>query len=373
MIFCKKCILPDTRPNLVIGSDGVCNACKAHEEKKLDINWGQRKQFFLEVVKRAKERSKGYDCLIPVSGGKDSTWQVITCLEYGMNPLAVTWRTPSRTEIGQKNLDNLISLGVDHIDYTVNPKIEKLFLLKALERYGSVALPMHMGIFNIPLTIAHRLDIPLIVYGENSAFEYGGTEEEKTGFRLDSKWKKVFGVTHGTTAEDWISEEMSKKELTAFFGPNDEELESKGITAIFLGYYLEWSPQMTLDVATKHGFHVRKEGPKTGYYNYADIDDNFISIHHFVKWYKFGFTRLFDNLSIEIRDGRITRDEALDILRQYGEQIPHEDIHEFCDFVGITREHFFKILEKFRNHNIWSQQDGKWKMKDFIITDWVWK
>ena len=159
MKWCSKCTLPDTRPNPTIGEDGVCNACKSHGTKQ-EVDWASREKDFCKVVARAKEASRGYDCLIPVSGGKDSTWQVIKCLEYGLSPLTVTWKSPARTGIGRRNLNNLVSLGVDHIDYQINPKVEARFMLKAFERFGSTAIPMHMALFNIPLSIAVRFQIP---------------------------------------------------------------------------------------------------------------------------------------------------------------------------------------------------------------------
>lgn len=372
MRYCAQCVLPDTRPGLTIGEDGVCNGCKGSAEKHRSINWEQREQAFAAVVERAKSLSKGYDCLIPVSGGKDSTWQVVKCLEYGLNPLAVTWKTPARTELGWKNLQNLIDLGVDHIDYQISPKVEKKFMLKSLEKYGSTAIPMHMALFNIPLAVAVNFDIPLVVQGENAAFEYGTADEELTGFKLDSKWLKKHGVMHGTTAEDWITDNLTRKELTPYFGPSDEELEQQGVSAIFLGYYFNWDPETSLKVALEHGFRVREEGSKTGYYNYADIDDDFISLHHYVKWYKFGMTRTFDNLSLEIRNGRMTRERAIEILRERGDETPREDIAKFCDFAGISVERFFAICETFRNHDIWTQENGTWKMNDFLIPDWRW-
>jgi len=356
----------------VIGDDGICNACKSHKTK-IDINWQKREDAFHRVVENARSNSRGYDCLIPVSGGKDSTWQAVKCLEMGLNPLAVTWRTPGRTPLGQKNLDNLVHLGVDHIDYQINPKVEKKFLYKALERYGSSGIPMHMAMFNIPPRIALRFNIPLIVWGENSGFEYGSKDEESTGFSLDSNWFRQFGVTHGTTAVDWISDELSRQELTAYFGPSDTELKEEGIKAIFLGYYFMWDPEETLRVARKNGFQVREEGPKMGLYNYADIDDDFMSIHHYLKWFKFGFTRLFDNLSLEIRNNRISRKRAIGFLREKGAQTPTEDISAFCKYVDIPESHFFEICEEFRNKDIWFYQNSKWKIKDFIISDWKWE
>nr|WP_319375388.1 N-acetyl sugar amidotransferase [uncultured Methanoregula sp.] len=372
MKYCNRCILPDTRPNLTLDSDGICNACRSHESRPT-IDWVQRKKAFLKIVENAKLKSEGYDCLIPVSGGKDSTWQVVKCLEYGLTPLAVTWKTPARTEIGSQNLKNLISLGVDHIDYQINPTVEGKFLYQSLVKYGSTAIPMHMALFNIPLTIAVRYKIPLVVWGENSAIEYGGNENETTGFRLDKKWVQKFGVTQGTTANDWISKDLTRKNLSAYFGPDDKEIDSAGVSAIFLGYYFPWDPETSLHVAEEHGFRVREEGPKTGYYNYADIDDDFISIHHWLKWYKFGFTRIFDNLSLEIRNGRMTRETAIEIVRKVGDQTPYDDIKKFCEFTHISEEHFFEVSEKFRNSRIWTKTNGKWMIKDFLIPDWRWK
>src|SRR5688572_13955354 len=118
MKYCTRCIMPATRPNIEMDADGVCSACRAYETRA-EIDWVERDVAFRSVVKHAKSRSTGYDCVIPVSGGKDSTWQVVRCLEYGLNPLAVTWKTPARSALGQLNLDNLVRLGVDHIDYQI--------------------------------------------------------------------------------------------------------------------------------------------------------------------------------------------------------------------------------------------------------------
>ena len=112
--------------------------------------------------------------------------------------------------------------------------------------------------------------------------------------------------------------------------------------------------------------------PRTGWYDYADIDDVFISIHHWLKWYKFGFTRVFDNLSLEIRNGRMSREEAIAILRQGGDQTPHRDIERFCEYVGITIEHFLEVIERFRNPDVWVKRDGRWIIEDFLSPDWEW-
>jgi len=373
--WCRECILPDTRPNLSIGPDGVCNACRAHGTKKT-IDWAGRAQQLADVVATARERAdaRGFDCLIPVSGGKDSTWQTVKCIELGMRPLAVTWKTPARTEIGRRNLENLVSLGVDHVDWQISPAVEGRFMVKAFERFGSTAIPMHLALFNIPLTLAARLRIPLVIFGENPAFEYGASSDAHAGFRLDASWIHTYGVTHGTTAEDWLDTDLSEKDLAGYFGPSPAELEEAGVRAIFLGYYLQWDPEEARRVADAHGFRAETTGPRTGFYNFADIDDDFISIHHWMKWYKFGFTRLFDNLSLEIRNGRLSRERAISIVRQIGEQRPRADIAKFCTFARYPEERFFATAERFRNREIWQQRpDGTWWMPDFLVEDWDWE
>ncbi len=374
MRYCIQCILPDTRPGLEIGPDGVCSACRAHGERRAEVDWEARAAEFSETVAKVRELARPYDCVIPVSGGKDSTWQTIVCLEHGLHPLAVTWKTPARTELGARNLENLIELGVDHLDFTVNPKVERRFVLEALTRFGTTALPMHMALFNIPLTVAARFDAPLVVWGENSATEYAGGGPESESSRLDASWLRKYGVSHGTTAQDWVSNELTEQDLIPYFGPSEDELAQKGIEAVFLGHFFEWDPQTTAKVAEDHGFESREQGPLTGYYAYADIDDAFlVSIHHWLKWFKFGFTRTYDNLSLEIRNGRITRGEAIKILRARGDETPHNGIAALCDYLGIATDRFWEIAEGFRNPDVWTHRDGGWEIQGFLIPDWSWE
>jgi len=372
MRYCSKCVIPDTRPGIEIGPDNVCSACVGHSEKERSIDWDKRKAAFEKIVDEVKRRDRGYDCIVPVSGGKDSTYQVIKCLEYGLRVLAVTWKTPARTPIGQKNLDNLVWLGVDHIDYSINPNVERRFMYKTLVMKGDPAIPMHMALYSIPLRLAIAYDIPLVVWGESPYMEYGGTEEERNINTLDLGWFKKHGILQGTSVEDWIDEDLTSKDLEAYHLPSEQEFKAHGIQSVFLGYYFKWDPEENLRIALNHGFEMRAEGPKTGYYDYADIDCDFISVHHYFKWLKFGFTRLFDNLSVEIRNGRMSRDEALQIIAEQGDQTPHEDIKKLCAFLKISEDHFDEIEERFRNRDIWSHKNGKWMIKDFIISDWKW-
>jgi N-acetyl sugar amidotransferase len=371
MKFCEKCILPNTRPNLSFDSRGVCSACNNFEDRGR-IDWEERARHFSSVAQWARENSRGFDCVIPVSGGKDSTWQTIICLEHGLKPLCVSWKNPARTEIGRQNLENLINLGVDHIDYQVNPEIEKIFLRKSLIRFGATAIPMHMAMFNIPRTIAEKFGIPLIVWGENSAFEYGDAADQSRGFELTDAWLEKYGVTNGTTASDWIDEELDRRSMIPYFGPEGSRATEMDPRAVFLGYYFEWDPVKTFNIAAENGFTATISDRRTGYYFFADLDDRFISIHHYMKWLKFGFPRSFDNLSIEIRHGRITRFKAIEIAKELGDGYPESDIESFACFINKPVAWVHDEMEKFRNPDVWKRDDNGYHIPGFLIPDWIW-
>jgi len=216
IIWCKNCVLPNTRPNIKINSSGICNACINHKNKNF-IDW--KKRFFLlkKLIKKIKKNSKcKFDCLIPVSGGKDSTWQTYNCLKLGLKPLTFTWKNPSMTSIGQKNLDNLINIGVDHIQWTVNPIVESKFMLKTFIKSGSTAIPMHFAIHNITRHIAKKFEIPLIVWGENSAFEYGENSKSDLSSFMSTNWRKYYGATNNSTIFDWINEDLTEDDLASY-------------------------------------------------------------------------------------------------------------------------------------------------------------
>jgi N-acetyl sugar amidotransferase len=353
MKYCKNCILPDTRPEIIINKKGICSACERFGSQ--DINWKIRKLEFNKIVKHIKKLKLPYDCLIPVSGGKDSTWQVDYCLKKKLNPLTFTYRPILRTDIGRKNLDNLIKLGVDHIDFSINRKTEIQLLKKSFFQFGAVAIPMHMAMWSISFNLAEKFKIPYIFWGENSAVEYSGTKKNVKIKYLNEKWIKKFGINFGKQPKDWIDKNLTKQKMFPFL--RKKTYKSK---AIFLGDYLKWDPIKTYNYSKKLGFIKSNKGPLTGVYDFADIDDNLISIHHFLKLYKFGFTRSYDNLSIEIRNKRMTRQKALLLAKKDIKRVPHDDIRKFCKLIKIDKSKFFKVCEKFRNKKIWKKINNKW-------------
>ncbi|MCX6077358.1 MAG: N-acetyl sugar amidotransferase [Campylobacterales bacterium] len=356
--------MPTSRPGIVLDENGMCGGCLGFKEKKEEINWAARGKELDKILDNFRGKC-GYDCLIPVSGGKDSTWQVYSMLQRGMKPLAITIKCQYRTELGQRNLDNLINLGVDHIDFTVNPKIDSNFMLKTFEQNGNPSLVEHLIMWSTIINTALRYDINLIVWAENSALEYGGSKDDRNKFRMDYDWIKKYGVTNGTVAEDWVDENLTLKDLESYRLPVESKLNEAGIENLFLGMYMEWEPE---DIAKKSqtvGFEWA-ENPVLGLHPFVGVDCDFRVVHHFMKWYKFGVTKLWDNLAIEIREGRMSRQEAVSFLKNNTEPVPNKEIESFCAYLKISKERFFEIAESHRNLDIWKKDtNNNWCLPAF--------
>lgn len=364
--------MPTSRPGITLNKNYICGGCEGSREKKEKIDWKSRGADLNRILD--KYRGVGdYDCLIPVSGGKDSTWQVYTMLKKGMKPLAVTIKCQYRTKIGQRNLENLVNLGVDHIDFTVNPKIDSKFMLKTFKEDGNPSLVEHLIMWSTIIKTAIRYNIKLVVWAENSALEYGGSESDRKKFNMDYDWIKKYGVTNGTIAEDWADDKLTLKDVESYKLPKESELDKKNIESLFLGMYMEWEPE---DIAKKSqtvGFEWA-ENPVLGLHPFVGVDCDFRVVHHFMKWYKFGVTKLWDNLSLEIREGRKTRKDAINYLRENYEPAPIKEIRTFCNYLGISEQKFFEIAESHRNKEIWKKDgSGDWHLPDFKKEFGFWK
>ncbi len=361
MNYCKICVLPDTRPHLYILPNGICTACATHSLRD-KINWKKKENEFKQIVKKVKKQNLLYDCLIPVSGGKDSTWQVLLSKKYGLNPLAFTYKPVLRTPIGQKNIENLKKIGVHHVEFSINEDVEKKFLKKAFVKFGAVGIVMHMAMWNISHNLAKMFKIPYIFWGENSAREYGGSKKDLKLIRLNEKWIKKYGINFGTKPEDWIDNDLTKQDMAPFI-KNKYLKNLKSPINIFMGEYFKWDPEKTFKYAKKFGFSIIKKKPKTGFYDFADIDDDLISIHHYLKIFKYGFSRMYDNLSLEIRNKRISRKKSIEIITKDNFKAPKSDISKFCKFIGISENEFKRTCEKFRNKKLWKKYKNKWILK----------
>tara|TARA_B100001093_G_scaffold52260_1_gene44337 strand:+ start:24036 stop:25220 length:1185 start_codon:yes stop_codon:yes gene_type:complete len=369
MKYCKKCVTPDTRPDLEFNKEGICSACQM-ASKKLNINWEERKKN-LESILNSHRRTDDhvYDCIVPVSGGKDSIYQTYMAKNvFNMNPLCITWRSLARTNRGQENLNALRSLGVDHIDFTSNPSgINKITRL-AFEEFGDCSLVDHLAIYNLIPNLALRLNIPLIIWGENPYMEYGGDKERADQNKQSNKIVRENHILKGKATLDWVSKHISRREINSFVSPDEQELDLIDYEPIYLGFYIPWDAKKNKEIAIQNGFKPREKGPIMGIYDYADLDCINIVIHHYFKWLKFGFNRITDNASNEIRKGRMTREEAIEMVKKFdGFKPPVEYIKAFCSQIRISEKFFWEIGEKFRNKKIWKKNEKQ----EWYISDWI--
>ena len=240
MNICKKCAMPSTKPDLHFDESGICDACHSQISKNTEIDWKQREQEFLGLVKENRSNSD-YDCVIGVSGGKDSTFQVIKVLELGLNPLCIVFEPTIPTKIGKRNLENLNSLGVDLIHIKRNPIVYKKLAKEAFIRTGDNEWQHHVGIFTTVPKFAAKFNIPLIIWVESPQIEYGGPAASKTRNNLDRQWLEEFGGLLGNRITDMIGVDgLTKKDLSLYTYTSDEEINRVGVTGLFLGYYFKW-------------------------------------------------------------------------------------------------------------------------------------
>src|SRR3954468_14821143 len=200
--YCVRCVMPHTKPDLLIDDDGVCSACRAYERRK-EVDWHDRKEQFVGLLNRYRSKNgSGWDCIIPVSGGKDSTFQVLRVLQLGLNPLCVTATTCDLSALGRKNIENIKSLGVDYVEFSPNKLIRRKLNRLGLTQVGDISWPEHVGIFTIPVRAAVQFEVPLLIWGENSQHEYGGPATASENSTLTRSWLEEFGGLLGLRVSD---------------------------------------------------------------------------------------------------------------------------------------------------------------------------
>ncbi|MBI1954486.1 MAG: N-acetyl sugar amidotransferase, partial [Proteobacteria bacterium] len=350
MDYCKKCLYPTTKPDLLFNEEGVCSACQSYENRER-IDWNHRKNKFLEICNRYKKEDN-YDCLIPVSGGKDSTFQVIKLLEMGLKPLCVTATTDSLSDIGRYNIENLKNLGVDYIEYTLNPNIRRKLNKICLEQIGDISWPEHVSIFTTPVRMAVAMNIPLIVWGENPQNEYGGPASSTTNQILDRRWLEEFGGLLGFRVSDLIDGlDFSAKDLIPYIYPEQEKLNRIGVTGVFLGYYVPWDGFSNAVIAQAHGLRTFSSNVEGSICNYENLDNHQTGIHDYFKFLKYGFGRATDIANNHIRRGRLSREDALPLVKVHDGKFPWtclgKPLEEILKEIDMNVGEFMTICDRF--------------------------
>ncbi len=364
MKICKKCIQPDTRVGIYFNEEGVCGACIWAEEKK-GIDWNTREKELQDIANWAKKTTKSnYDCAIGVSGGKDSTKQALTARDrLGLHCLLVNCEPEGITEIGKHNIENLKNLGFDVISLRPNPKVMKKLIKRDFYKYLNPVKITEYCLYSSTYIIADRFDIPLIIQGENPGLTLGVS---LTGVGKDSNALKANELnTLSSGWEEYLEVEGIEEKDLFLFHYDRKKLEEKGIRGIWLQYFLkEWSQQGNAEFSKKHGIKWRSPDfdPNSigTYAPFFQLDTDLTQVNQMLKYIKFGFGQCMDAACYDLREGRITRNEAIELVRKYDGKCAEHYIKKFCDYIEITLDEFWHVTEQFRGPMWIKDKSNNW-------------
>jgi len=365
--YCSSCVYPDTSAvPLNFDEAGVCTGCKVSRQRST-IDWAERGEWLSELVEDYKVADgSNYDCIIPVSGGKDSWFQTYYVKEVlGLNPLLVTYNGNNYLEVGLRNLKKMReTFGVDHLFFTPSVTALKKLNRLCLKKMGDMNWHAHCGIFSYPVQMAVKLKIPLIVWGEHGYLDLGGMFSLKDMVEMTAK----FRLEHAQRGYDWFdmiepSEGLEAKDLIWARYPSDEDLESVGVRGIYLGNFVNWEAnQQTKKMIDEYGFEVNPEPFERTYRRMSNLDDMHENgMHDYLKFIKFGYGRTTDHACKDIRNGVMPRSEGVELVRKM-DHIKSRDLVRWLNYVGMTENEFDAIADSFRSPRVWSKNsDGDWE------------
>ncbi len=384
VIFCKRCVISNQRPSStiefkstkddkkkVIGfNDGVCSACTYADQKDQDINWKDREDRLVALLDKHKGNGKGYNVVVPGSGGKDSAYAShVLKYRYGMNPLTVTWAPHLYTDIGWKNFSNWIHVGgLDNILFTPNGKLHRLLTKLAFTNLLHPFQPFIIGQRIIGPMIAAKFGIDLVFYGENQA-EYGNAIEENRKPTMDPSFfsfQEPLDMTFGgITVKEIIKEHgFSIEDFAPYIPPKPGDEAFKNIEVHYLGYYLKWDPQECYYYSVENtGFQANTVRTEGSYSKYSSIDDKIDPFHYYTTLIKFGIGRATYDAAQEIRNGKITREEGVALVKKFDEEFPQKYFEEFLNYIDVSEAQFHEIVDRFRSPHLWNKINNKWVLR----------
>ncbi|HLC80413.1 MAG TPA: N-acetyl sugar amidotransferase [Candidatus Nanoarchaeia archaeon] len=342
---CERCLLPETQETISYDAEGICNVCRQHEYKTEKIDWAAKKEELRRLIE--EYRGKGpYDCIIPFSGGKDSTFTAYYLVkEFGIKPLIVSFDHGFyRPQVLNDTIKTLKKLGVDFHRYRPNWQVVKKLMLESLRRKGDFCWHCHTGVFAYPMQVAIQLKVPLLIWGEKSSeytSYYGYDEEEEVDERRFNRY-----VNLGITAEDMyhmLDKKVEMRELTAFQYPKLADLRALKCRSICLGSYIPWDPPKHAEIIKKElGWRGNVvEGIPPEYY-YEKIECYFQGVRDYLKFIKRGFGRTAHLVCLDLRNGRITKEKARELIEQYDGYRP-ASLDLFLNYLGISEKEFLEI------------------------------
>ncbi len=368
MKYCTKCTMSDTRPGITFDAGGVCSACNHYDNRK-NVDWDARMKELKALCDKYRgcNGPGGYDCAIAVSGGKDSHFQVYMLKEVmGMNPILFTVEDNfPMTDAGIHNLQNLSEeFGCTLISCKPNIKIQKILMRKFFEKYGKPTWYVDRLIYTFPLHMALKFNVPMLCYGENVSYEYGGAADKET---YSAKDQINNGVAIGIDTSELIGDGVSEKDLSLTIAPTAEELDR--LDPFYLSYFLPWDSYRNYNLAKSRGFHdLTHEWDRQHHVEMFDqIDSRAYLVHSWMKYPKFGHAAATDYTSRTIRYGMMTREEAVELINKRDGNLDPLCVRDFCEFCGYTEAEFYSIVDGFYNPDLFIKDGrGRWVLKNPI-------
>jgi len=356
---CKKCFMPNTRPGSIF-TEGVCQACFNYEKRKT-VDWKERKKELKKLCDKYRKNDGSYDCIIPVSGGKDSYFLVYTLVnEMNMHPLLITVTDSfTHTKSGSHNLRNLIeTFKLNHYQYTINHDLFRRATRIAFEETGEALKFVEYAIYTIPTLIAQKFNIPFVIYGENSAYEYGTTNKE---FYLATPIVKAMSDRLEEDRKWWIEKGLTSGEVSSIQLDETKPLPE----VVYMSYFIPWSSTINLKIAKRYGFRdLTHEWKREGYVeDFEQIDSVAYMVHLWLKYPKFGFQRTSDIVSRRVREGGLNLDQAKELIMNNDYKLDQRAMEDFINVLGYTPNQFWSIVEKFWNKDIFKKENGVWESK----------
>lgn len=369
MKYCNRCVMPPTRPGLFLDEQGICNACRWYEQKKTEIDWPSRREQLQKIADEAKAKATGpWDCVVGVSGGKDSTWQAAFVRDQlGLNPLLVQFASSDGTDIGRVNLENLVKMGFSLISVQPNPLVARQLCQKSFFKYGNIVKYSEHALFATPFRVAIDYDIPLVFFGENPALEVGDRNVDRPGW--DATGIQFNNTLGGDGIDIWQGDGIGADDLQPYIFPSDDEMSKWGGSGIFMGYFLDWS-------GWSNGVFALENGFKCVDFAYRDIGipyqhnsiDSFYNgfVNAMLKHVKLGFGHASEFTSYDVRAGRLSRFQAIRLVKELDGRCHPRFIKDYCDWIGISTDKFWSVANQFRG-SMWKRdKNGNWALNDPI-------
>jgi len=364
VVHCTRCLMPSSRPRVVFDAEGVCNACR-YAEIKQATDWDARRSEFLRLLDDHRARDGAWDCVVPWSGGKDSSTIAYRLKhEFGMNPLLVTFSPLIPNDVGQHNREALLRAGFDAILLRPNQDVARRLARRFFVERGNLKVAWDAGINAVPVTVALKYGIRLVVYAEHGESEYGGRilHEDSRKYR---DFTEVIEHQIGDDPRNWTDETIRLADLQPYVYPPADDLGRVGLRACYFGYFFRWSMYENYQfIRGKLDFRTNAKGRTDGTFtNFDSLDDKTDDVYYYLQWIKFGFGRAVRDASRMIQNGHMTREEGLGLARKHDGEFPGEFIDECLEYLGLDRAAFDAIVDQHRNPEIWAREGSAWRLR----------